>query len=167
MKSSGNETATESTKTLDAPSTETALAGTPPAGTATETSSIDTPSTDIPSASTPSKTAAGTANEPSTNKATVENTAQAATDTEVHKHTSVKPSILDRLGHFLEDVLKHVLGARDTSRIPNSAVPSIIDVLAKTDLAIFARLVTCAIINWVELNRATTRAILYYKQARL
>jgi len=85
----------------------------------------------------------------------------------VHEYTSVRPSILDGSSHFLEDVLKHVLRARDTSRIPNSAVLDIIDVLAKTDLAVFARLVTCAVVNWVESNRAITRATLYCKQARL
>merc|ERR1711939_1042486 len=143
MKSSGNETATESAETLDAPSTDT-----PPAGT-------------------PSETAAGTADEPSTNEVSVENTAQAATDTGLHKHTSVRPSILDGSGHFLEDILRHVLEAGDTSRKPDSAVPGTIDALAKTDPAVFARLMTCAAVNWGESNRATTRAALYCEQERL
>jgi hypothetical protein len=65
----------------------------------------------------------------------------------VHEHTSVRPLILDRSGHFLEDVLKHVLEAGDTSRIPDSAVLGTIDALAKTDPAVFARLVTCAVVN--------------------
>ena len=203
MKSSGNETATESAETLDAPSTDTPPArtspvdtppadipptdtppartspvGTPPADTPpadippagippAETPSNDTPSNDTPSAGTPSETAAGTADEPSTNEVSVENTAQAATDTGLHKHTSVRPSILDGSGHFLEDILRHVLEAGDTSRKPDSAVPGTIDALAKTDPAVFARLMTCAAVNWVESNRATTRAALYCEQERL
>ena len=168
MKSSGNETATESAETLDAPSTDTPPARTSPADTPpAETPSNDTPSNDTPSAGTPSETAAGTADEPSTNEVSVENTAQAATDTGLHKHTSVRPSILDGSGHFLEDILRHVLEAGDTSRKPDSAVPGTIDALAKTDPAVFARLMTCAAVNWVESNRATTRAALYCEQERL
>merc|ERR1711939_114374 len=144
MKSSGNEAATESAETLDAPSTDTPPARTSPADTPpAETPSNDTPSNDTPSAGTPSETAAGTADEPSTNEVSVENTAQAATDTGLHKHTSVRPSILDGSGHFLEDILRHVLEAGDTSRKPDSAVPGTIDALAKTDPAVFARLMTC------------------------
>merc|ERR1711939_494378 len=193
MKSSGNETATESAETLDAPSTDTPPTGIPPTDTppartspvdtppadtppadippaetpSNDTPSNDTPSNDTPSAGTPSETAAGTADEPSTNEVSVENTAQAATDTGLHKHTSVRPSILDGSGHFLEDILRHVLEAGDTSRKPDSAVPGTIDALAKTDPAVFARLMTCAAVNWVESNRATTRAALYCEQERL
>jgi hypothetical protein len=97
----------------------------------------------------------------------VENTAHAAIDTELHKHTSIRPLILDGSGHFLEDILRHVLEVGDMSRKPDSAVPGTIDALAKTDPAIFARLMTCAAVNWVESNRATIRAALYCEQERL
>lgn len=67
----------------------------------------------------------------------------------------------------MEDILRHVLEAGDTSRKPDCAVPGTIDAFAKTDPAVFARLMACAAVNWVESNRATTRAALYYEQERL
>jgi hypothetical protein len=85
----------------------------------------------------------------------------------LHEHTAVRLSILDRSGIFLKDILKHALVAGDTSQKPDSAVPGTIDALAKTDPAVFARLMACAAMNRVESNRETTCAALHCEHESL
>jgi hypothetical protein len=85
----------------------------------------------------------------------------------LHEYTAVRLSIFDGSGNFWKDILKNVLVAGDTSRKPDSAVPGTIDALAKTYPAVFARLMACSAMNWVESNRETTCAALHCEHERL
>ncbi|KAL5331175.1 hypothetical protein ACEPPN_000704 [Leptodophora sp. 'Broadleaf-Isolate-01'] len=137
IKSSGNETATESAETLDAPSTDTPPIGIPPTDTPpARTSPVDTPPADIPPTGIPPA-----------------DTPPADTPPAETPSNATPPTTRPPPAHPARLPLGPLMNPPPTR--------CTIDALAKIDPAVFARLMTCAAVNWVESNRATTRAALY------
>jgi hypothetical protein len=69
----------------------------------------------------------------------------------------VKHVILDESGHQLEDVIKALGEADDTSCIPNSYVPGVSEhLLAKSASTDYSKIMTSVAINCVRCNRRTT-----------
>jgi hypothetical protein len=80
----------------------------------------------------------------------------------------VKRVILDESGHQLEDVMKALGEADDTSRIPNSYVPGISEyLLAKSASTDYSKIMTSLAVNCVRCNRRTARPVLGVEQEKL
>jgi hypothetical protein len=85
----------------------------------------------------------------------------------VHTH-SAKRMILDESGHQLEDVIKALKEADDTSRIPNSYIPGVseylLDKSASTD---YSKIMTSLAIHCVRCNRRMAMPALDVERERL
>lgn len=80
----------------------------------------------------------------------------------------MKRVILDELGHQLDDVIKALGEADDTSRIPNSYVPSISEhILAEGGSTDYSKIMTSIALNCVTSTCKTARPALDIEQERL
>jgi hypothetical protein len=83
-------------------------------------------------------------------------------------YTLAKRAILDESGHQLEEVIKALGKADDTTRIPNSCVPGVSDyLLAKGTSTDYSKIITSIAMNCVRYNRQTARPALDIEQESL
>jgi hypothetical protein len=79
-----------------------------------------------------------------------------------------KRIILDKSGHRLEDMMKALDKADNTSRIPNSYVPGILDYLYPTSMSTdYSKILTSISMNCIRYYRQTARPTLDIKQEKL
>lgn len=91
------------------------------------------------------------------------NPPSAATETPLAKR-----AILDESGHRLEDVMKALDKAGDTSRIPNSCIPGVLDYLHPTSNSTdYSKILTSISMNCVRQNRQRVTPTLDIEQERL
>jgi hypothetical protein len=80
----------------------------------------------------------------------------------------VKRVTLNESGHQLEDVMKALGEADDTSRIPNSYVPSVSEyLLAENPSTDYSNIMTSLAVNCVRCNRRTARPAVGIEQEKL
>jgi hypothetical protein len=81
---------------------------------------------------------------------------------------AAKRVILDESGHQLEDVLKALEKADDTSRIPGSFVPGVTEyLLAKSGPTGYSKIMTSLAMNCVRCSRSTSKPALDAERERL
>jgi len=87
----------------------------------------------------------------------------------IARHTRLaKHAILDESGHLLEDVIKTLGKADDTSHISNSYVLSVSDyLLTKSTSTDYSKIMTSVVMNCVRCNRKMARPALDIEQERL